>query len=107
MSKVINVDNSKIMNDKRIHNAKDLLQQLSNDNPIIQDINDPQRYGVKSTKSGSYYEVFETNNIGWICNCPDYTIRCVESDKVKCKHIHAIRLMQKAKQTIPKGVLNL
>jgi transposase-like protein len=43
-------------------------------------------YSVKSQSSNKSYNV-NSNEIGWVCSCPDHIYR-----GVKCKHIHAVEL---------------
>lgn len=92
------------MNDKRHLNALALIKAISD--PVIQDIKDKERFAVRSTKEGSYYEVIHSNNIGWLCNCMDFTQKCINTD-VLCKHIQTVLILKKQNKKFKKGVLNL
>jgi transposase-like protein len=46
---------------------------------------DPFNYAVKSQSGNGEYEILSTEFGGYVCSCPDHTIR-----NVKCKHIYAV-----------------
>jgi putative transposase len=51
-------------------------------------------YKVHSQRGEWDYAVHSTE-LGWVCNCPDYTYR-----RVKCKHVFAVELSQKLRQEV-------
>lgn len=101
----VDIDNTKIMNDKRHLNAMSLIKAIKD--PVIQDISDKNRYAVRSTKEGSYYEVIESKNIGWLCNCLDYVHVCTSNKDIYCKHIQTVQILKSQGKRFKKGVLNL
>lgn len=93
------------MNEKRHLNALALIKAIKN--PVIQDIKDKDRFAVRSTKEGTYYEVMCSEHIGWLCNCMDYVHVCTSNPDVYCKHIQTVQILQKQKQKFKKEELKI
>lgn len=100
------INNVEILNKTRYTNAIKLLEELDPDGAIVMDIEDRNRFAVKSSKTGAYYEVMFLRT-GKFCSCMDYTMKG-HIEGFKCKHIQAVEIL-KADKTIKiqKGNLNL
>ena len=98
------VDNTEILNEKRKMNAYALIEDMEKDS-IVQDIDDKNRFAVRSTKKGSYYEVMFLN-AGKFCSCIDFTMN-TDKEGFQCKHIFAIEILKEENKRIQKGVLNI
>ena len=57
------------------------------------------RYLVKSQSANTWYKVLN-RGLGWTCTCPDYYYR-----EAKCKHIWAVELSNKLRQTVASEVV--
>jgi hypothetical protein len=67
---------------KKINKSEDMITQV-----------DQQTYYHKRSKEPDKdpYMIFNSNSLGWLCDCMSFTMNIDDKGKSNCKHIDAIK----------------